>query len=97
MVRERSEVTGCYFQNTTADTYNHLDPYFVLTPNAWGIPESDGERVAVEQLDAVIIPLLMVDKQGHRVGYGRVLRSVWHNAAPTFSRSCRILSPVSTI
>ncbi|MGC6422083.1 MAG: 5-formyltetrahydrofolate cyclo-ligase [Flavobacteriaceae bacterium] len=57
----------------TADTLTHhlWTPTSVLTPNAWGIPESDGERVAEEQLDAVIIPLLMVDKQGHRVGYGK--------------------------
>ena len=37
-----------------------------------GIPEPyDGISFAIEKLDVVIVPLLISDNQGHRVGYGK--------------------------
>ena len=43
-----------------------------LQENAWGIPEPvDAEEVEVSEIDAVLAPLLVVDKQGNRVGYGK--------------------------
>ncbi len=42
-----------------------------LADNRWGIPEpTDSEEVPVDEIDAVILPLLIFDKSGHRVGYG---------------------------
>lgn len=38
----------------------------------WGIPEpKKGKVVPPDQLDYVFVPLLAIDKQGHRVGYGK--------------------------
>ncbi|EMR02184.1 5-formyltetrahydrofolate cyclo-ligase [Cesiribacter andamanensis] len=39
--------------------------------NEWGIPEPVGGVVcSAEQIDAVLVPLLAFDRQGHRLGYG---------------------------
>lgn len=44
----------------------------LLELNQWGISEPvSGTQVFAEQLDAVIVPLLAFDQQGHRVGYGK--------------------------
>lgn len=44
----------------------------LLELNQWGISEPvSGTPVFAEQLDAVIVPLLAFDQQGHRVGYGK--------------------------
>ena len=43
-----------------------------IIKNQWNIPEPvDGIQIAAQQLDAVFIPLLALDKSGHRVGYGK--------------------------
>lgn len=43
-----------------------------LKKNAWGIVEPvDGERIEESLLDVVIVPLLVADKKGNRVGYGK--------------------------
>ena len=40
--------------------------------NKWGISEpADGEIVAAENIDVVIVPLLCFDESRHRVGYGK--------------------------
>ena len=40
--------------------------------NQWGITEPiDDNTIAVEQLDVVIVPLLAIDQNGQRVGYGK--------------------------
>lgn len=43
-----------------------------LRANRWGIlePES-GQKVAVDVLDAVVVPALGAGRNGHRIGYGR--------------------------
>lgn len=46
----------------------------VLTENQWGIPEPLGENlsfIANSEIDVVLVPLLVFDKKGHRVGYGK--------------------------
>lgn len=44
----------------------------VLQKNAWGIVEPvDGERVDEKLLDVVIVPLLVADRHGNRIGYGK--------------------------
>jgi|SRR5688572_26240427 5-formyltetrahydrofolate cyclo-ligase len=43
-----------------------------LKPNAWGIPEPEyGERTKTDDIDLVLVPMLIADRQGHRVGYGK--------------------------
>ncbi|MCA5006042.1 5-formyltetrahydrofolate cyclo-ligase [Sphingobacterium bovistauri] len=43
-----------------------------LVENNWGILEPVGGRIVEEtQIDVVLVPLLVVDKQGNRVGYGK--------------------------
>ncbi|MFV9483392.1 5-formyltetrahydrofolate cyclo-ligase [Christiangramia sp. ASW11-125] len=43
-----------------------------IVKNQWNIPEPvEGIQIAARQLDAVFIPLLALDKSGHRVGYGK--------------------------
>lgn len=49
-----------------------LDDTTDLLENKWGILEpNDGELVAEEKIDFVLVPLLIVDEQGNRVGYGK--------------------------
>ena len=43
-----------------------------LEISSWGIPEPNrGRIVAAEHFDIVIVPLLAIDKNGNRVGYGK--------------------------
>ncbi|GAA4407584.1 5-formyltetrahydrofolate cyclo-ligase [Nibrella viscosa] len=45
-----------------------------LTDNQWGIPEpadTNHPEVNSHDIDVVLVPLLIFDKQGHRVGYGK--------------------------
>ncbi len=44
----------------------------VLQENNWGIVEPvDGERISETAVDVVLIPLLVADCKGNRVGYGK--------------------------
>lgn len=48
------------------------DEHTVLTANSWGIMEpSAGTIIEDHQLDVVLVPLLVVDTRGNRVGYGK--------------------------
>ena len=50
-----------------------LTPATPLLPSRWGIPEPVAEpaaEVASALFDAVLVPLLAVDRHGQRVGYG---------------------------
>ncbi len=43
-----------------------------LRKNKWGIPEpGHGIPTPHEKIDMVLVPLLVFDQQGHRVGYGK--------------------------
>jgi len=49
-----------------------FDENTILEYNAWGIPEpADSVEIDSKEIDAVLAPLLVVDKQGNRVGYGK--------------------------
>ncbi len=49
-----------------------LEENIVLAENVWGIVEPiAGEVVAETALDVVLVPLLIADKAGNRVGYGK--------------------------
>ena len=42
-----------------------------LVTNSWGIPEPVGAEAAdFEEVELLIVPLLVGDKQGNRIGYG---------------------------
>lgn len=48
------------------------EPTTALKNNAWGIPEPEkGVIVDAEKIDMVLVPMLIFDKQGNRVGYGK--------------------------
>lgn len=50
----------------------HLTPATELVANKWGIPEPVGAtEMPSTDFDAVLVPLLACDQNGHRVGYGK--------------------------
>jgi 5-formyltetrahydrofolate cyclo-ligase len=59
--------------STTKTLENILyEPTTVLKKSGWGIPEpEDGVTVDAKSIDMVLVPMLIFDKQGHRVGYGK--------------------------
>lgn len=66
IVVSRSEPRDCSMQHflLTAD----ID----LKENVWGVVEPvGGERISETLLDVVLVPLLIADKEGNRVGYGK--------------------------
>lgn len=43
-----------------------------LKSNAWGIPEPEyGVPTTTSDIDMVLVPMLVADQYGHRVGYGK--------------------------
>ncbi len=57
---------------------NHSTEHFIwnetteLAENAWGILEpKTGDLFPNDQIDLVLVPLLVFDQSGHRVGYGK--------------------------
>jgi len=58
-------------------TSNHMDHFIYeeinqLKNNKWGIPEpTKGQKVNANQIDMVLVPLIVFDKNGHRIGYGK--------------------------
>ena len=44
----------------------------VIKTNSWGIPEPvDGIEIPASKIEVVFIPLLVFDKKGNRIGYGK--------------------------
>jgi len=59
------------FQTLTMESYAD-DDALELAKNGYGIAEPvAGNEVVVEEIDMVILPLLIFDKLGYRVGYGK--------------------------
>ncbi|TLU97872.1 5-formyltetrahydrofolate cyclo-ligase [Dyadobacter luticola] len=69
-----TDVVAPYIVPGTKDLQHfRITPQTKLYPNAWQIPEPDpetSERVHIEDIEIVFIPLLAFDKKGFRVGYG---------------------------
>ena len=60
--------------NDTTGTFENFPfvSYEQLRVNKWGIPEPErGSPVSAQELDMVLVPLIISDKQGQRVGYGK--------------------------
>lgn len=44
----------------------------LIRENKWGIPEPlGGVRVGEKEIDLIFVPLLVIDRSGHRIGYGK--------------------------
>lgn len=74
--RERLPVrVGVSVADLSTNRLRHylLTPTTPLTENAWGIPEPPptAHPLLPTDFDAVLVPLLAFDRQGHRVGYGK--------------------------
>jgi 5-formyltetrahydrofolate cyclo-ligase len=61
-----------------SDVVNHTLTHYIwdeetkLTVNQWGITEPvQGREIDPLLLDMILVPLLVVDKRGNRVGYGK--------------------------
>ncbi len=58
-------------QSSTIESFYFENPA-QLEKNTWDIPEpKEGIPTPIENIDLVLVPLLAVDRQGNRVGYGR--------------------------
>lgn len=60
-------------ERKTSGMYHYVwDEDSLIRENKWGIPEPlGGVRVAEEELDLIFVPLLVIDRQGQRIGYGK--------------------------
>ncbi len=62
---------------TVAHDNNFLDHYYLmpttqLKTSKWGIPEPvEATPVPVNQIELVLVPMLVFDKSGNRIGYGK--------------------------
>ncbi|MNL35264.1 putative 5-formyltetrahydrofolate cyclo-ligase [compost metagenome] len=53
-------------------THYHYNDELLLAPNKWGIMEPiEGVPIDEKNIDLVLVPLLISDQFGHRVGYGK--------------------------
>ena len=49
-----------------------LDDQCVIEENSWGIPEPvKGNAIKEFNADLILVPLIIADKKGHRIGYGK--------------------------
>jgi len=57
----------------TGEMINYLlTDQTVIKKNRWNIPEPvEGIEITNNKLDVVFVPLLAIDKRGHRIGYGK--------------------------
>ena len=75
--RVRSEFPGIRISIPKVGLSGTLEHYIwsgkeSLALSAWGIPEAaTGETTPVDAIDMVLVPLVIFDQQGHRVGYGK--------------------------
>lgn len=63
-------------RSETDGTLKHYiyDKTSILVENKWGISEpapEEAKQILANQIDMVLVPLLIFDKLGHRVGYGK--------------------------
>lgn len=64
-------VSRVNFQTMTLENFR-FSSETALVRNRWHISEpTTGELIEIERIDLVLVPLLCVDEQGSRVGYGK--------------------------
>lgn len=69
-------------QSATIESF-YFEGKSQLEKNMWDIPEpKQGLSTPIEKIDAVLVPLLAVDNQGNRVGYGRGFYDKFLKACP---------------
>ncbi len=75
-------------QNQTGKLENfYFEGLHQLQKNKWGIWEpKQGIPTEPEKIDMVLVPLLIFDKQGHRVGYGK---GFYDSFLQTCRKDCR--------
>jgi len=74
LLRQFPQTRFCYpkVHNTDMDTFIFVEGKSRWDSSGWGIPEiSEGAIVAPEHIDLIIVPLLIFDRKGFRVGYGK--------------------------
>lgn len=65
-----------------------------IQTNSWGIPEPQtGQKVYEKDLDLIFVPLIAIDKKGHRIGYGGGYYDVFLKNAPGAKKVGLSLSP----
>lgn len=68
-------ISWCVSRSDTAQyemTFYRYESPAQLVLNSWGIPEPQfGEEITPAEIDLVLVPMLICDKKGHRVGYGK--------------------------
>lgn len=68
--------------------------------NAWGIPEASIQKVvSSDAIQLVLVPLLVVDKYGHRLGYGKGHYDKFFKSLsqPVFKLGLSFFAPVDRI
>lgn len=66
----RIAVSKTHFKDKSLSHYL-LEETTGLKNNAWGIPEPvDARPVDAGEIDLIVVPLLLADRQHHRLGYG---------------------------
>ena len=61
-----SDMKSCEMEHVLYEGRNQIEV------NSWGIPEpKSGEIIGEDKIDIVLVPLLIVDYKGNRVGYGK--------------------------
>jgi 5-formyltetrahydrofolate cyclo-ligase len=72
-----------------------------LVENGWGVlePAETAERVAIAEIDVMLVPALALDLRGFRIGYGksfydRVLPKLTHGRAVGFAYEFQLLAEV---
>jgi len=59
------------FQTNELYLYQY-DPMIPMLKNRYGIPEPQGgSKISPQSLDIALVPLLITDLHGHRIGYGK--------------------------
>jgi len=52
-------------------THHWLEPNTQIVRSSWGIPEPENAAQAnIDDADLIVVPLLLADKKGNRIGYG---------------------------
>jgi 5-formyltetrahydrofolate cyclo-ligase len=63
-------VSKTHFKTKSLSHY-WLEPSTVVKESAWGIPEPENAiETSFDKAELIVVPLLLADRAGHRIGYG---------------------------